>query len=60
MRRQLWLKIHQLTPGKGKELFDNGAIPTSFTLTESTVTTTGVVIAYYKRVGKVKTGTIGA
>jgi dihydrofolate reductase len=57
---ELCLKIHPLILGKGKKLFDNGAIPAAFTLVESTVTTTGVVIAKYKRAGKVKTGTIGA
>ena len=57
---ELRLKIHPLTLGKGKKLFVNGAIPTAFTLTESTVTTTGVIIAYYKRVGKVRTGNVGA
>ncbi len=57
---ELWLKIHPLTLGKGKKLFDNGMIPAAFTLTESAVTTTGVIIANYKRAGKVKTGTIGA
>ena len=54
------LKIHPLTLAKGKKLFVNGVIPTAFTLTESTVTTTGVIIAYYKRVGKVSTGTVVA
>jgi len=57
---ELWLKIHPLTLGKGKKLFDNGATPAAFTLMESTVTSTGVIIAKYKRVGKVKTGTIGS
>jgi dihydrofolate reductase len=57
---ELWLKIHPLTLGKGKKLFDNGPIPAAFTLTESTVTPSGVIIANYKRAGKVKTGTIGA
>jgi dihydrofolate reductase len=56
---ELRLKIHPLTLGKGKKLFDNGTIPAAFTLTESTVTTTGVIIAAYKRAGKVKTGTVG-
>ena len=57
---ELWLKIYPLTLGKGKKLFDGGAIPGAFTLTESIVTTTGVIIANYKRAGKVKTGTVGA
>ncbi|HUS03208.1 MAG TPA: dihydrofolate reductase family protein [Chitinophagaceae bacterium] len=55
---ELKLKIHPLTLGKGKKLFDNGTIPVAFTLTGSIVTSTGVIIANYKRTGKVKTGTI--
>src|SRR6476620_6153125 len=57
---ELKLKIHPLTLGKGKKVFENGAIPASFTLAESLVTSTGVFIANYKRAGKVKTGTVGA
>ena len=57
---ELRLKIHPLTLGKGKKLFDNGAIPAAFTLTESIVTAGGVIIANYWRAGKVKTGTVGA
>jgi dihydrofolate reductase len=56
---ELWLKIHPLTLGKGKKLFDSSAAAAAFTLTESTVTTTGVIIANYKRAGEVKTGTMG-
>jgi len=57
---ELWLKIYPLTLGKGKKLFDKGTIPAAFTLIESTVTPSGVIIANYKRAGKVQTGTIGA
>ncbi|HUW07218.1 MAG TPA: dihydrofolate reductase family protein [Williamwhitmania sp.] len=57
---ELWLKIYPLTLGDGKKLFDSGTIPAAFTLTESLVTPTGVIIANYKRAGEVKTGTIGA
>lgn len=57
---ELWLKIHPLTLGKGKTLFGNGSIPAAFTLLESQVTPSGVIIANYKRSGDVKTGTIGA
>ena len=57
---ELRLKIHPLTLGKGKKIFDGGPIPAAFILTESLVTTKGVIIAYYKRAGKVKTGTMGA
>jgi len=56
---ELKLKIHPLTLGKGKKLFDNGTIPAAFTLIESIITPRGVMIAYYKRAGKVKTGTVG-
>ena len=57
---ELWLKIYPLTLGKGKKLFENGAIPAAFTLIESTATPAGVIVANYRRAGKVKTGTIGA
>jgi dihydrofolate reductase len=57
---ELRLKIHPLTLGKGKRLFDNGPIPAAFTLVESIVTPRGVFIANYKRAGKVETGTVGA
>lgn len=55
---ELRLKIHPLTLGKGKKLFDSGTIPAAFTLTESIVTPGGVIIATYKRAGKVTTGTV--
>jgi dihydrofolate reductase len=56
---ELRLKIYPLTLGKGKKLFDSGSIPAAFTLTETSVTTTGVIIAEYKRAGKIKTGNVG-
>jgi len=57
---ELRLKIHPLTLGNGKKLFDHGAIPAAFTLTESVVTPGGVIIASYRRAGKVTTGTVGS
>src|SRR5688572_2620400 len=54
------LKNYPLTLGKGKKLFRDGTIPAAFTLTESLVTPTGVIIANYKRSGEVKTGSLGA
>lgn len=57
---ELRLKIHPLTLGKGKKLFDDGPIPAAFKLTESIVTPKGVMIVTYKRGGKVKTGNFGA
>jgi dihydrofolate reductase len=56
---ELWLQIHPLTLGKGKKIFDGGQIPAAFTLIESTVTPSGVIIACYKRAGEVRTGTVG-
>lgn len=57
---ELKLLIFPLTLGEGKKLFDNGTIPAAFTLSESIVTPSGVIIGSYKRAGKVKTGTVGA
>lgn len=57
---ELRLKIYPLTLGKGKKLFTDGAIPAAFKLHENVVTTTGVIIAAYKRAGKVKTGKVPA
>jgi dihydrofolate reductase len=55
---ELRLKIYPLTLGKGKKLFEDAAIPAAFTLTESTVTSKGVIIANYRRDGEVTTGNI--
>ena len=52
--------IFPITLGKGKRLFDNGAIPAAFILTESLVTSKGVIFVNYKRTGEVKTGNVGA
>ncbi len=56
---ELRLKIHPLTIGKGKKLFDKGTIPAAFTVVESMVTPKGVMIVHCKRAGKVKTGNFG-
>lgn len=56
---ELRLKIHPLMLGKGKNLFGDGVIPAAFKLIDNCVTTKGVFIATYKRLGEVKTGTIG-
>ena len=55
---ELKLKIYPLTLGEGKKLFDDGTIPAAFTVTESMVTPTGIIIASYKRNGDVKTGSV--
>src|SRR5882757_4293777 len=46
---ELWLKIYPVTLGEGKKLLGNGTIPAAFTLTESVVTPSGVIIVNYKR-----------
>ncbi|HLP52290.1 MAG TPA: dihydrofolate reductase family protein [Chitinophagales bacterium] len=55
----LWLIIYPLTLGKGKKIFTDGAIPAAFKLVETKVTPKGVIMANYKRAGKVKTGRVG-
>lgn len=53
---ELWLKTFPVTLGSGKRLFEEGTIPASFELIDSTITPKGVVFANYKRAGEVKTG----
>jgi len=53
---ELWLKIFPITLGKGKRLFEDGAIPAAFKLIESKTSPSGVIFANYKRAGIVKTG----
>ncbi len=57
---ELWLKIFPITLGSGKRIFGEGTIPAAFTLTSSSVTPAGVIVANYQRAGEVKTGTVGA
>lgn len=57
---ELRLKIYPVTLGTGKKLFQDGAIPASFTLTDTLATPAGVIIASYQRAGEVRTGTVGA
>jgi len=55
---ELWLMIYPLTLGQGKKLFKDGPIPAAFTLAQTNITSTGVIIANYQRAGNVETGTI--
>lgn len=57
---QLWLKTFPVVLGKGKRLFDKGTIPNAFTLTNSTTTPAGVLVANYQREGEVKTDSFGS
>ncbi|HPH92298.1 MAG TPA: dihydrofolate reductase family protein [Ferruginibacter sp.] len=56
---ELRLKIHPLTLGKGKKLFDKGTLAAGFKLVSHVVTSSGVIIAHYKRAGKVVTAAAG-
>ncbi|MBI5057787.1 MAG: dihydrofolate reductase family protein [Nitrospirae bacterium] len=53
---ELRLKIFPAVIGTGKRIFGEGAIPSGFELLESKTSTTGVIIATYKRAGEIKTG----
>jgi len=52
----LWLKIYPLTLGSGKRLFADGTLPAAFRLTESQVSSKGVIIANYERTGVISAG----
>jgi len=54
----LWLKIFPVTLGAGKKLFADGTIPAAFKVTESAVTSKGVIIINYERAGAVQTGSM--
>ncbi len=56
---EFWLNIHPVILGEGKRLFDNGSVPRAFTLAESIITPSGVIMANYKKAGEVETGTAG-
>lgn len=51
-----WLMIYPITLGRGKRLFSDGTMPAAFKVTESTVTSKGVVVVNYERAGAITTG----
>jgi dihydrofolate reductase len=51
-----WLMIYPITLGAGKRLFADGTLPTAFKVTESKVTSEGVIIVNYERAGTITTG----
>ncbi|WP_432708329.1 dihydrofolate reductase family protein [Pedobacter sp.] len=55
---ELWLKIFPLILGHGKRLYNNGALPATFSLQEHVITPKGVIMANYIKAGELKTGTI--
>lgn len=56
---ELCLMMFPITLCSGKRLFAEGTIPAAFKLTDSLVTSNGVIFAYYQRAGEVRTGTVG-
>ena len=50
---ELWLMIYPVTLGTGKRLFVDGTMPTEFRIIESKVTSKGVIVANYERVGEI-------
>jgi dihydrofolate reductase len=50
-----WLMIYPITLGGGKRLFADGAIPAAFKVTESNVTSHGVIVVNYERAGAITT-----
>ena len=53
---ELWLKIYPVTLGKGKRLFGQGTLPAGFKLLSSEVSSSGVLVAAYRRQGVIKKG----
>lgn len=51
-----WLMIYPITLGDGKRLFANGTIPAAFKVTESTVSSKGVIVVNYEHAGGITTG----
>lgn len=56
---ELCLMTFPIVLGAGKRLFAENSAPAAFTLTDSLVTSNGVIFAYYQRAGEVKTGSVG-
>jgi len=56
---ELCLMTFPITLGTGKRLFGEGTRPAAFTMTDSLVTSNGVIFAYYTRAGEVTTGNVG-
>jgi len=53
---EFWLKTFPVALGSGKRLFASGTVPAGFTVTESKITPSGVVVANYARSGEIKFG----
>jgi dihydrofolate reductase len=56
---ELRLKIHPVILGKGKRLFNKDSRAAAFRMISKVITSTGVIIAIYRRAGDVSTGALG-
>lgn len=52
---EFWLKTFPVTLGKGKRLFAEGTLPTTFILEDVKISPKGVIVTSYKRAGTVQT-----
>ncbi len=57
---ELRLMTYPVILGEGKKVFADGSAPAAYSLIKSLVGSSGVIVAWYKRAGEVKTGTMGA
>ena len=51
-----WLMIYPLTLGAGKRMFAGGTLPRAFRVTESQVSSKGVMVVNYERAGAISNG----
>ncbi len=56
---ELHLLIYPLLLGTGKRLFADGTVPTSLKVTDSKLSSTGIVFAKYEPAGEIIYGTVG-
>jgi dihydrofolate reductase len=56
---ELQLLTYPILLGRGKRLFGEDAQASAFTLSNSSITPSGVMIGRYVRGGEVRTGTVG-
>lgn len=56
---ELCLMTFPITLGSGKRLFEDGTQAAAFKMSDSLVTSNGVIFAYYERAGEVHVGTVG-
>lgn len=52
-----WLMMYPITLGSGKRLFAEGTIPMAFNVTDSLITSSGVMVVNYERTGAIAKGT---